>query len=407
MRRLTPFRLAARDLRRFPLRSFFMGSGVMVGVGTLTVLVAVGERVRTETLERFKNMIGTFDTVIVRPGSGKSRGMVSLTNVPPTLRFEDAGAVSSLAGVKDVALVQNAFDVDVKHQDRSCSPAIFGVSSSWLRLRGDEVDRGRFLHSEEEKALARVAILGTDVERDLFPGEDPLGQTIRIGDVPFEVVGVLRPRGAGPAGGSLDNIILIPVTTASRRLFNRDFLTMLVVQLQDPEASPGVVSEITALLRDRHHIPASAFDDFTVTSPKAVLAQVKGLGSALGTTLEGIALIATLMGGVVVSALMLAAVAQRGRAIGICRSVGATRSDVLAQFLLEASLASGAGGAVGILCGPLAGSLLGRWTRLPPVPLWSVWEVWGLLLAVGVGLVFGAYPAWKAARVHPATALKP
>jgi hypothetical protein len=230
--------IAWRSMSRNRLRTFFMMAGVMIGICSLTILDSMGENTKRETMKRFKNMIGTFDTVIIRPGAGKTRGMVSLTNVPPTLKFEDAAAVAGeLPEVKQVAMLQNAFDIDVKYKDKNASPAIFGVSANWLDLRGDEVAQGNFISEEDMQSLARVAILGSDVLPVLFPEGDAIGKTIRIGDVPFQVKGVLASRGAGPGGGSLDNLILIPVTTASKRLFNRDFLTMLIAQVREPDKS--------------------------------------------------------------------------------------------------------------------------------------------------------------------------
>src|SRR5580698_10948008 len=264
MRIASGIEIAWRSMSRNRLRTFFMMAGVMIGICSLTILDSVGESTKRETMKRFKNMLGTFDTVIIRPGSGKTRGMVSLTNVPPTLKFEDAAAIAAeLPEMKQVALLQNAFDIDVKYKDKNVSPAIFGVSANWLDLRGDEVTQGNFISEEDIQSLARVAILGRDVLSVLFPEGDAIGKAIRIGDVPFEVKGVLASRGAGPGGGSLDNLILVPVTTASKRLFNRDFLTMLIVELRDPEESDTAVAKITALLRQRHHIAASALDDFT------------------------------------------------------------------------------------------------------------------------------------------------
>src|SRR5262249_10941832 len=149
------------------------------------------------------------------------------------LKFDDARMIANEVGeTKAVAEMQTAFDVDVKYRDRSSSPAVFGVSANWLALRSEDVADGIFFANEQKASLARVAVIGADVRKDLFPDEDPLQKTIRIGDVPFQVIGLLRPRGAGPAGGSLDNIVVIPVNTASRRLFNRDFLTMLLVQIK-------------------------------------------------------------------------------------------------------------------------------------------------------------------------------
>jgi hypothetical protein len=254
-------KLAWRTVARNRLRSFLMMLGVLVGIASLTALDSVGESTKQETLRRFKRMIGTFDTVVVRPGANRSRGMPSLTNVEPSLKFEDARAIAAeVPEVSRVALVQNAFDIDVKSRDRTSSPAVFGVSANWTALRGEEIAAGAFFTDDDVAGLARVAVLGAEVAGTLFPGEDPIGKTVRIGDVPFQVKGVLRTLGAGPAGGSLDNLLFIPVTTASRRLFNRDFLTMAIAQLKDPSRSDAAMATIRALLRERHRLATAAQD---------------------------------------------------------------------------------------------------------------------------------------------------
>jgi putative ABC transport system permease protein len=383
-----------------------MMAGVMIGICSLTILDSVGENTKRETMKRFKNMIGTFDTVIIRPGAGKTRGMVSLTNVPPTLKFEDAAATAAeLPEVKQVAMLQNAFDIDVKYKDKNASPAIFGVSANWLDLRGDEVAQGNFISEEDMQSLARVAILGSDVLPVLFPEGDAIGKTIRIGDVPFQVKGILASRGAGPGGGSLDNLILIPVTTASKRLFNRDFLTMLIAQLREPEKSDAAVAKITALLRQRHHIATAALDDFTLTSPQAVMAQVTEMGSTLSTILKGIATIAMFIGGAVIMSLMLISVSERRKEIGLRRSVGASRRDILLQFILEASLVSSFGGLIGIVLGLGGTNLVAKMQHLPPILALQALE-WTAGLSVGLGLIFGIYPAWRATQVDPVKALR-
>jgi putative ABC transport system permease protein len=398
--------IAWRSMSRNRLRTFFMMAGVMIGICSLTILDSVGENTKRETMKRFKNMIGTFDTVIIRPGAGKTRGMVSLTNVPPTLKFEDAAAIAAeLPEIKQVALLQNAFDIDVKYKDKNVSPAIFGVSANWPDLRGDELAQGNFINEEDMQSLARVAILGSDVLPTLFPDGDALGKTIRIGDVPFQVKGVLAARGAGPGGGSLDDLILIPVTTASKRLFNRDFLTMLIAQLRDPEKGDAAVTKITALLRQRHHVAAAALDDFTITSPQAVMAQVTQMGSTLSTILKGIATIAMFIGGAVIMSLMLISVSERRKEIGLRRSVGASQQDILLQFILEASLISSFGGLIGIALGLGGTNLDARMQHLPPIFALQALE-WTAGLSVGLGLVFGIYPAWRATQVDPVKALR-
>ena len=398
--------IAWRSMSRNRLRTFFMMAGVMIGICSLMILDSVGENTKRETMKRFKNMIGTFDTVIIRPGAGKTRGMVSLTNVPPTLKFEDAAAIAAaIPEVKQVALLQNAFDIDVKYKDKNVSPAIFGVSANWLYLRGDELAQGDFISEEDMQSLARVAILGSDVLPILFPEGDAIGKTIRIGDVPFQVKGLLASRGAGPGGGSLDNLILIPVTTAAKRLFNRDFLTMLIAQVREPEKSDAAVAKITALLRQRHHIAASALDDFTLTSPQAVMAQVTQMGSTLSTILKGIATIAMFIGGAVIMSLMLISVSERRKEIGLRRSVGASRQDILLQFILEALLISSFGGLMGIVLGLGGTNLVARMQHLPPIFALQALE-WTAGLSVGLGLVFGIYPAWRATQVDPVKALR-
>jgi putative ABC transport system permease protein len=406
MKALAKIRQALRSVVRFRRRSFFMMLGIVVGITSLTVLNSIGENTRRETMSRVKNMLGTFDTIIIRPGGGKSRGMVSLVNVEPALKFPDADSIAAeIPEVKQVAKLQNAFDLDVSYRDRQAAPGVFGVSSNWLDLRGDEVDRGTFFGPPEERALARTAVLGPEVSKVLFPNEDPLGKTIRIGGVPFDVRGVLVSRGAGPTGASLDNLILIPVTTASRRLFNRDILTMIIAQLKDPEQGDMVGAKINALLRQRHHLAPSALDDFTITNPRAVMAQLTGVASTLSRILTGVAILAMLIGGVVIMSLMMIGVSQRRREIGLRRSVGASRTDILMQFLLEAMFISLFGGIVGIALGLGGVNVMTAYQKLPPVFARDSLLL-SFSLALAVGLTFGVYPAWRASRVDPIAALR-
>jgi putative ABC transport system permease protein len=399
-------RQAFRSVVRFRRRSFFMMLGIIVGIASLTALNSIGENTRRETMARVKNMLGTFDTIIIRPGGGKSRGMVSLVTVEPALKFPDADAIAAeIPEIKQVAKLQNAFDLDVSYRDRQAAPGVFGVSSNWLDLRGDEVDRGTFFALEEERSMARTAVLGPEVSKVLFPDEDPLGKTIRIGGVPFDVRGVLVSRSAGPTGASLDNLILIPVTTASRRLFNRDILTMIIAQLKDPTQGDIAGARITELLRQRHHLARGALDDFTITNPRAVMAQMTGVASTLSRILTGVAILAMLIGGVVIMSLMMIGVSERRKEIGLRRSVGASRADILLQFLLEALLISLFGGLVGVALGLAAVNAISAVQKLPPIFARDALLL-SCEMALGVGLIFGVYPAWRASRVDPIAALR-
>ncbi len=394
-----------RALIRFRRRTIFMMLGLIFGIGALSVLNSIGDNARRDTMARVKNMLGTLDTIIIRPG-GKTRGMVSLASVEPSLKFDDADAIArDVSGVKQVAAIENAFDVDVSYRGTQISPAVFGVSANWVDLRGDDMAAGAMFSPADVKALARVAVLGEDVRKSLFASINPVGQSLRIGGVPFTVQGVIASRGAGPTGASLDNIVLIPVTTASRRLFNRDYLTMIVAQIANPKESSKAVESVTKLLRTRHRLAAAALNDFNVTDPRAVFERLVSVGSALESILKGIAALAMLIGGVVIMSLMVTAVNERRREIGLRRSVGATRGDVLFQFLFEAIVVAVSGGALGCVLGiGVANAFFlyeGAKTSVDPGNL-----VLAVALASGVGIAFGFYPAWRASRIDPVTALR-
>lgn len=398
--------LALRTLVRNPLRSVFMMLGITVGIASLTALTSVGEATMQQTMRQFKNMVGTFDVINIVPGAARTRGMPSLTTVEPSLKFADAEAIAAeVTTVAEVAAVQNAFDIDVKYRDKTTATALYGVAASWLEMHRYFIAAGNILSEEDQSSLARVAVIGEDVLDTLFPNEDPLGKQLRIANVPFQVKGVLESRGAGPGGSSLDNIVFIPVTTASKRLFNRDYLTTITVQLRDPDQSARAMEEITALLRERHGIVPPGVDDFTLSNPRAAAAQVSAVGSTLSGVLAGVAAIATVIGGTVIMSLMLIAVSERRREIGVRRAVGASRWDVMVQFLVEAAVISTFGGLTGVALGAGAANLVAIQRELPPVFLWQA-IAGAVILSVLVGLVFGLQPAWKAANVDPIEALR-
>ena len=405
MKLLPLARLAARSMARNKLRTFFMMFGVTIGIAALTALASVGEATRQETLRQFKRMVGTVDTLSVRPGATATRGMPSIASVEPTIRFEDVAVVAEVPGVLRVIPTQQTFDLEVVYKDQAITPGLFGVSTDWATVRGEVVAAGENLTDEDLQTLARVVVIGEDVRAAFFAGEDPLGKVIRIADVPFQVKGVFATRGAGPGGASLDNMVVIPVTTASKRLFKRDYLTGLLVQIEDPDRSEPIAAAIRDALREKHKLAANAPDDFTVTSPRATIDQIVSVGTTLGRVMNGVAVIATLIGGVVIMSLMLISVSERRREIGVRRAVGATRGDIVGQFLIEAAAVSALGGLLGIVLGAGGATVAAILQKLPPAYLWGTIGL-AALGSVLVGLLAGLQPAWKAARVDPIEALR-
>ncbi len=406
MKLATGLALASRTMLRNPLRAFFMMLGVAIGIASLTAMSTMGESTRQETMRQFKNMVGNYDLISIEPGASATRGMPSLTTVEPTLKFGDSDAIlEQVSGIKQVADVQNAFDLDVKYRDQTTASAVYGITANWLEMHSYFLDFGSILTDEDTASLARVAVIGPDIQRDLFGTENPIGKQIRIGNVPFQVKGVLVTRGAGPGGSSLDSIVFIPVTTASRRLFNRDYLTTITVELADPLNPDPVIEEMTAVLRERHGIVPPGEDDFGFVNPRAAAEQVASVDSMLTRVLTGVSIIATVIGGTVIMSLMLIAVSERRREIGVRRAMGASREDIMQQFLIEAGAAALAGGVIGTLLGVGGGVIAVLQQGMPPVLVWEMIAL-AVVLSTGVGLVFGLQPAWKAANTDPIDALR-
>ncbi len=400
---------AFRGLARNRLRTFFMMIGVTVGITVLTVVLSAGMGARERIMERVRvfgleNMMiwagGPTDRTRMGEGSGSG------SEVTATLEREDAEAIrSGIEGVREAAPFARRGGGEVRWRDRNFTAPVFGVTPEWLEVWDWHVDRGEFITHLDDEQMTRTAALGPTVVAELFGEEDPLGQVIQVGGVPFEVTGIMRAKGTSAGGGDMDNRVFVPLNTYLRRVANQDHLDGIRVQVRDVRLMGSVVGDITALLRERHRLGPAESDDFRITTPTEVTAMVEEMQGAFDLFLVVVAAIALVVGGVVVANIMLISVNERRREIGLRRAVGARARDIRLQFLLESAGVTLLGGMGGILLGWLGSAIMESWTGTPALLTWQVVAA-GILFSTVVGLAAGLHPARRAAAMPPVEALR-
>jgi len=385
-------------------RSFLMMLGLIIGIAALTAVICIGQGTRARIMDMVAKQ--GWDLIMVRAGAARQVFAPTTDRTIASLMEADAQAIeNTLGNIRYVSAVQNQRGWEVVHGDTSVKTRIFGVGPTWHYIRRRPVENGEFISEADVVNMAKVAILGFRTARLLFGDADPVGQTIRIGKEAFQVKGVFVEAGITPGGDDWDDRIVIPLTTAARRLFGRLYLEQIVIQVRDARVLPQTVAQIQTLLRERHQIRPGAEDDFFVRGPEDVKEAALTTSTTLTTLLIALAAIALLAGGVVIMNLMLISVSQRVHEIGLRRAVGARQRDILGQFFFETLCVAFAGGALGAAGGATVATLLG-WAgvatnRITWVPFAAAIAVCGL-----VALVFGLYPAHKASRMDPAVALK-
>jgi putative ABC transport system permease protein len=405
MRVLKAMRVSIRELTGNRVRTFFMMLGVLIGIAAVTIIVSLGEGAKAQVAEKIRRL-GGFGTVMVVAGGGMTRGVGGVDSVPATLTVQDAEAVrAEIPKVRDVALVQVKSNVAIKFGGQSTTTSVWGVTPNYPAMRATPVGVGEFFGPDEQASAARVAVVGAEVASALFGTADPLDATIRVENAPFKVIGVLKVQGASPGGGNLDDRIFIPQTTATRRLFNVTHLSQVVVQIDGTDQVAPAAARITAFLRERHQIAPGTADDFGVRIAEQMLGILTATSRTLTIFLSLVAGLSLLVGGFVVSNIMLISVTERTREIGVRRAVGARRRDIVVQFVLEAALVTMAGGVVGVIVGVGGAFLAARVLGWPAALSWPA-IIGAVVFAAIIGLVFGVQPARKAARLHPVEALR-
>ena len=397
-------REAVGTLLSNPQRSFLMMLGLIIGVAALTAVICIGEGTRARVMDMVAKQ--GWDLIMVRAGAVRQVFAPTTDRTIASLVEADAQAIENTIGnIRYVSAVQNQRGWEVVFGNTSVKTRIFGVGPDWHYIRRRPVEHGEFISESDVVNMSKVAVLGFRTAKVLFGGDNPVGQTIRIGKEAFQVKGVFVEAGITPGGDDWDDRIVIPLTTASRRLFGRLYLEQIVIQVRDARTLPRTVEQVQQLLRERHQIRSAAEDDFFVRGPEDVKEAALTTSSTLTTLLIALAAVALLAGGVMIMNLMLLSVSQRVHEIGLRRALGARQGDILAQFLIEALCVTLVGGVLGAAGGVLGASVL-SWAGVATSQItWMPFAA--AILACGlVALVFGLYPARKASRMDPAVALK-
>jgi len=399
-------KISFRALRVNKMRSALTMLGIIIGVGAVITMLAVG----TGASERISKQIASVGSnlIIILPGSTTSGGLRMGAGTQQTLKKEDADAIlKECPAVSDVAPVLNGA-AQIVYGNQNWSTGVHGTTSSILNVRDWSLVSGRAFTEQDIRNATKVAILGQTVTDSLFGGTEPLNQIIRIKKVPFTVIGILDKKGQSPMGQDQDDVIYIPVTTAQKKIFGTSFPGMvrsILVKARTTEDLDTAESQIKELLRQRHRIGPRQENDFTIRNLTSILQVAEQSTKVMTLLLGAIASVSLLVGGIGIMNIMLVSVTERTREIGIRMSVGAKTWDIRLQFIVEALTLSLVGGVIGIIAG-IAGSQI-----LTALAGWStIVSPLSVILAFGfsgmIGIFFGFYPAYKASLLNPIDALR-
>ncbi len=397
------YRVALVALRRNPMRTVLTMLGVIIGVGCVVAMVAIGQGASAA----IQSQIGALGTnfLLIHSGSHSRGGVHGGLGSVQNLTADDATAIVRECPSVAVADPNVRTGAQVVYGDQNWATSVQGTGPNYPTIRAWAVGKGSFFTQEDVKAATKVAVLGQTVVDNLFGDSNPVGQIIRMKGVPFRVLGVLDKKGGSGMGQDQDDLICIPYTTAQKRLMGVTYIGNIILSAVSPESIGRATDEIKALLRQRHRLGPDQDDDFEVRSQQDIANTATQMSGVFTVLLGAIASVSLLVGGIGIMNIMLVSVTERTREIGVRRAMGARRSDIRTQFLIESSLISGLGGAVGIAVGIVVARFIARFAGWPTLVQPQVVLV-AFLFAGMVGVFFGLYPAAKAARLDPIEALR-
>jgi putative ABC transport system permease protein len=399
-------RTAVSSLWANKMRSMLTMLGVVIGVGAVIAMVAIGNGASGQ-MEGVISSMGA-NMIILRPGAPNTGGVRQSAGSGGTLTLDDIRAIEEECwSIQNVAPQVNTAS-QLIFENRNWPSQVVGTTPGFFDVREFQVQNGRLLDREDERGAAKVAVIGETVAKELFGTLNPVGRSIRIKNIPFEVVGVLAPKGQSAMGQDQDDTVVVPITTAQRRLVRSAFadsVNMAFVQAKDISMMESAITEMRALLRQRHRLARDREDDFDLRNMTQMLDSMAQATRVMALLLGAVASISLLVGGIGIMNIMLVSVTERTREIGVRMAIGARAGDIRTQFLLEALLLSLSGGAVGILLGFAASLGVTQFLNWPT----SV-SAGAIALAARfscfVGIFFGLYPAWKASLLRPIDALR-
>lgn len=395
------FLMAWSSLIANKMRSLLTMLGIIIGVAAVIALVSIGYGVRQQITESISSLGSNL--LMVYPGAPRTPGVRPLAGANKTIKLSDYEAISKMDSVQSASPVAANSYLTV-YMSKNWTTTVNGANADFQYVNNWSMKSGRFITDSQIERRERVAVIGATVAKNLFGDEDPIGKDVRIDKNSFKIVGVLDEKGSGAMGNDQDDIIVVPYTTMMERVMGVDYLRMIYIQAKEGQDLERVQADIENILRVRHGIKNPDLDDFNVNNMASIMKTVEENTATMTLFLGAVAAISLLVGGIGIMNIMLVSVTERTREIGVRKALGATYRTIITQFLIEAVVISLVGGAIGIIVGIGASQLIGAVANIK-----TVVTTGPILLSFGfsmtIGLVFGLYPARKAAKLNPIDAL--
>ena len=399
-------KMAVLSLKINKMRSMLTSLGIIIGVSAVIIMLAVGTGASVKIAKDMEAMGSNL--LMIRSGSVTSGGVRMGSGTRPTLTLKDAEAIEKYAeGILAVAPYSSEAK-QLTYGNQNWATSVAGTTASYLYIRNYEIASGRNFIPEDIKNTTKAAIIGDTVSTELFGDMDPLNKTIRIGNIPFKVIGTLKIKGQNGMGQDQDDLVFIPITTAQKKVFGTDFpgtVKLINVQAQNAEVMSRTEEDITEILRHRHHIGKSQEDDFQIRNLAEMQETIKSSARTMSILLGAIASVSLLVGGIGIMNIMLVSVTERTKEIGIRMAIGAKPRDIRIQFLIESFLLSIIGGLIGVFLGVVISKSIQIFSEMS-----IVISSFSIILSLGfsgcIGVLFGYYPAYKASLLNPIDALR-